>query len=79
MLRFSAVLSLLFFSLAASSAAQTPLSEKPGTSKADYSQEGFVVEQVSHKEKFENDGTASSVDTARVKIQSEAGVRAMDC
>jgi hypothetical protein len=54
--------------------AQGPPS-KPGPSKADYSQEGFVIEQFSRKERFENDGTSSREDTARAKIQSEAGVQ----
>ena len=75
MLRFLGVRSLLFFSLAASLVAQTPSSVKPSPSKADYSQEGFVIEQFSRKERFENDGTSSQEDTARVRIQSEAGVQ----
>jgi hypothetical protein len=75
MLRSLAVVSLLFLSQAATLAAQAPSSTKPATAKADYSQEGFVIEQVTRKEKFENEGTSSSSDTARVKIQSEAGVQ----
>jgi hypothetical protein len=75
MLRSFAAFSLLFLSLAVFLATQAPSSAKPGTSKGDYSQEGFVIEQVSTKERFENDGTSSSVDTARVRIQSEAGVQ----
>src|SRR5882724_6175973 len=75
MLRFLSVFCLLLVSLAASLAAQAPSALKPSTSQTDYSQEGFVIEQVTHKEKFENDGTSSSANTARVKIQSEAGVQ----
>jgi tetratricopeptide (TPR) repeat protein/transglutaminase-like putative cysteine protease len=75
MLRFLGILSLLCFSLAASLVAQAPSSAKSSPSKADYSQEGFVIEQSSRKEKFENDGTSSQEDTARVRIQSEAGVQ----
>src|SRR5256885_15994230 len=75
MLRFLGVRSLLFFSLAASLVAQTPSSAKPSPSKADYSQEGFVIEQSSRKERFENDGTSSQEDTARVRTQSDAGVQ----
>ena len=75
MLRSLAVVSLLFLPQAATLAAQAPSSAKPATAKADYSQEGFVIEQVTRKEKFENDGTSCSSDTARVKIQSEAGVQ----
>ena len=69
-------MSVLFLPLAASLVAQTPSpSSKPNTPKADYSQEAFVVEQFSHKEKFENDGTSSQEETARVRVQSEAGVQ----
>ena len=75
MLRFLGVRSLLFLSLAASLVAQAPSSANPSPSKADYSQEGFVIEQFSRKERFENDGTSSQEDTARVRIQSEAGVQ----
>jgi tetratricopeptide (TPR) repeat protein/transglutaminase-like putative cysteine protease len=50
-------------------------SAKTDPSKSDHSQEAFVVEQFSRKEKFENDGTAVRVDSARVRIQSEAGVQ----
>jgi hypothetical protein len=74
MLKPLATLSLLFFSSVHSVIAQGP-SSKPGASKADYSQEGFVIEQFSRKERFENDGTSSREDTARVRIQSEAGVQ----
>jgi hypothetical protein len=34
-----------------------------------------VIEQFSRKERFENDGTSSREDTARAKIQSEAGAQ----
>lgn len=43
--------------------------------KTDYSHEASVVELISQKEKFENDGTSSSETVARVRIQSEAGVQ----
>jgi tetratricopeptide (TPR) repeat protein len=74
MLKPLATLSLLFFASVHSVIAQGP-SSKPGGSKADYSQEGFVIEQFSRKERFENDGTSSREDTARVRIQSEAGAQ----
>jgi len=47
----------------------------PEESKADHSQEAFVIEQFYRKQKFENDGTGSREDTQRVRIQSEAGVQ----
>jgi Domain of Unknown Function with PDB structure (DUF3857) len=40
----------------------------------DYSQEAFVIEEFTHKAKFENDGTAVEEDAARVRVQSGAGV-----
>ena len=43
--------------------------------KDDYSQEAFVIEQFSRKHKFEKDGTSLREDTARIRIQSEAGVQ----
>src|SRR3989442_214326 len=74
MLRPLGVLSLLCLSLAPAPVAQVPPS-KHGTSKADHSQEAFVIEQFSRKERFENDGTFAREDTAQVRIQSEAGVQ----
>jgi tetratricopeptide (TPR) repeat protein/transglutaminase-like putative cysteine protease len=55
--------------------AQAASSSKPSTSKADHSQEAFVIEQFSRKEKFQNDGTSSAENQARVRIQSEPGVQ----
>lgn len=43
---------------------------------ADYSKEAFVVERIVSKYIFENDGTYSAVETARVRVQSPAGVQA---
>ena len=74
MLKPLATLSLLFFSSVHSVIAQGP-SSKPAASKADYSQEAFVIEQFLRKQRFENDGTSSQQDTARVRIQSQAGVQ----
>ena len=65
----------LLFALAVPLVAQTSSSAKPVTSKADYSQEAFVIEQFSEKEKFENDGTSSREETAHVRVQSDAGVQ----
>jgi tetratricopeptide (TPR) repeat protein/transglutaminase-like putative cysteine protease len=74
MLRLLGILSVLLLSLAPSWA-QAPSLSKPTASSADHSQEAFVIEQSSRKEKFENDGTSSREDTARIRIQSEAGVQ----
>src|SRR5580765_8132964 len=40
----------------------------------DYSQEGFVIEQVRTLFHFESDGTGRKETIARVRVQSEAGV-----
>jgi tetratricopeptide (TPR) repeat protein/transglutaminase-like putative cysteine protease len=42
--------------------------------KKDYSQEGFVIEQVKTLYRFESDGTGRKETVARVRVQSEAGV-----
>jgi tetratricopeptide (TPR) repeat protein len=52
--------------------AQAP--SKPGA-KPDYSNEAFVVEQTSTRVVFENDGTGTRESSARVRIQSDAGVQ----
>jgi tetratricopeptide (TPR) repeat protein/transglutaminase-like putative cysteine protease len=67
--------------------AQAQTSSPPSTSKAesdtntnsaaktrDYSQESYVVEQVTTKYRFENDGTGRKEVIARIHVQSEAGV-----
>ncbi len=53
--------------------AQSP--PKPANTKPDYAQEAFVVEQSTNKVTFENDGTSSRETTARVRIQSDAGLK----
>jgi tetratricopeptide (TPR) repeat protein/transglutaminase-like putative cysteine protease len=60
------------------SKAPKPASEtttaKSDAKPADYSQEAFVVEQLHTTYRFENDGTGRKEVTARIKVQSEAGV-----
>jgi tetratricopeptide (TPR) repeat protein len=53
--------------------AQTPA--KPTNAKLTYSDEAFVVEQDSTRIVFENDGTTDRESTARVRVQSGAGVQ----
>src|SRR5258708_5720424 len=48
---------------------------KPAAAKPDYSQEAFVMEQYLRKVKLENDGTSVREDSARIRIQSDAGVQ----
>jgi tetratricopeptide (TPR) repeat protein len=44
-------------------------------SSRDYSKEAFVIEQDSTRITFENDGTSAREATARIRIQSDAGVQ----
>src|ERR1017187_1359331 len=69
------MLLLLILFLSPFLVAQSPSSSQAGASKADHSQEAVVIEQFTRKEKFETDGTCLREDTARVRIQSEAGVQ----
>ena len=52
---------------------------KPNASTADkaqdYSQESFVIEQLHSRYRFESDGTGRKEVTARIRVQSEAGVQ----
>ncbi|HST10856.1 MAG TPA: DUF3857 domain-containing protein [Terriglobales bacterium] len=48
---------------------------KSGAASTGDSQEAFVIEQFVRNEKFENDGTSQRQDTARIHIQSEAGLQ----
>ena len=73
---------------AGSAAAQSPEQQKApkpaddkaakpddsGKNKKDYSQEGFVIEQVRTLYRFEHDGTGRKETIARIRVQSEAGV-----
>jgi tetratricopeptide (TPR) repeat protein len=60
----------------ASEARQSDTSaSKPEAAKHDYSQEAFVVEQYRSTYRFESDGTGRKETTARIKVQSEAGVQ----
>ena len=66
---------LIYFFVGAPSVAQTKTAAQKELSSADIAQEAFVIEQFIRKEKFENDGTSLREDTARVRIQSEAGLQ----
>ncbi len=48
---------------------------KPPADKPDYSKEAVVYEKYFCKETFQNDGTSSREQSARLRIQSEAGVQ----
>jgi len=50
-------------------------STKPEPKTHDYSQESFVIEQMHSRYRFEADGTGRKETTARIRVQSEAGVQ----
>jgi transglutaminase-like putative cysteine protease len=45
------------------------------SAKPDYTQESFVIEQMHSHYRFEADGTGRKETTARIRVQSEAGVQ----
>ncbi len=89
--RFLAVLFSCLLAASASSQQPTPVSPsasapvkasatavdsaKPDIKARDYSQESFVIEQMHSRYRFEADGTGRKETTARIRIQSEAGVQ----
>ena len=82
--RFGYFLALVFLSCSASIAQipQVPTDVKPGTvtpdegdKKPDYSKEGYVIEEIHARYRFENDGTGREERKLRVRVQSEAGVQ----
>src|SRR5947208_5800053 len=68
------------FSLLAQTPSPNPLPVSPPVKPElvapapDHSQEAFVVEKLRYAYRFENDGTGRREVTARIKVQSEAGV-----
>ncbi|MFZ3379960.1 MAG: DUF3857 domain-containing protein, partial [Candidatus Acidiferrales bacterium] len=61
---------------AASAAPQSPAkSSEQKSPAADYSQEPFVVERYYTTARFENDGTGERAVSARIRVQSDAGVQ----
>jgi tetratricopeptide (TPR) repeat protein len=50
-------------------------STKPADKSHDYSEESFVIEQMHSRYRFEADGTGRKEITARIRVQSEAGVQ----
>ena len=73
--RRSVALLWLLFCGATSGLGANPRTPGDDAKPADYSQEAFVVERLSTRAAFESDGTYSLETTARVRIQSQAGVQ----
>ena len=74
MMRRLAFLPIVCFLLCRGVSAQEAKSPVVKTVAQDYSQESFVIEQLSTKYRFENDGTGRKEVVARIRVQSEAGV-----
>jgi tetratricopeptide (TPR) repeat protein len=55
--------------------AGTPAPAPKTENKRDYTQESFVIEQMHSRYRFEADGTGRKETTARIRVQSEAGVQ----
>jgi tetratricopeptide (TPR) repeat protein len=49
--------------------------QAPSDAKPDYSNEADVIEKYQARLRFENDGSGRREETARIRVQSEAGVR----
>jgi tetratricopeptide (TPR) repeat protein len=61
--------------LAASLASRAQTSPPPGPAKDDYSQEAAIIEEMSTKIAFDNDGNFNRIQTSRVRLQTDAGVK----
>jgi tetratricopeptide (TPR) repeat protein len=55
--------------------AGTPAAPPKTENKRDYAQESFVIERMHSNYRFEADGTGRKETTARIRVQSEAGVQ----
>src|SRR5215471_5884507 len=55
--------------------AGTPAAPPKTDNKRDYSQESFVIEKMHSRYRFDADGTGRKEITARIRVQSEAGVQ----
>ena len=59
-------------------AAETAAAQGTAKKTPDYSQEPFIVESLSTHARFENDGTGRIATVARIRVQNDAGVRALN-
>jgi len=55
-----------------------PSAPTAGQKTPDYSQEPIIVETLATRARFENDGTGRVETSARIRVQNEAGARALD-
>lgn len=73
--RVTARLVCLLATVLASGGLQAQSPPPTGSKKPDYSQEASIIEFLSQKVEFQNDGTTSTETTLRAKMQSDAGVK----
>jgi tetratricopeptide (TPR) repeat protein len=66
---------LLFLCLFSPFLTQAQIAEKTPAGQADYSKEAVVIEDLSFKVQFENDGTSVQEQTERIRVQSDAGLQ----
>src|SRR5713101_807293 len=66
---------LLLIVAAVSLAGRAQTSPPPAPAKDDYSQEAAVIEEMSTKIAFDNDGNSTREQTTRVGVQTDAGVK----
>jgi hypothetical protein len=71
--RWCALTSGVVLAMLLASPAQTPL--PPSTAQRDYSQEPAVVEEMSTKITFDNDGNSTHEQISRVHVQTDTGVK----
>ena len=67
------LLAVLFLAVQPIGRAQTSTPHDPA--KDDYSQEAAVIEMMSTKLSFDNDGKSTREQTSRVRVQTDAGVK----
>jgi len=66
---------ILSIALAALPSSRAQTSPPPAPAKDDYSQEAAVLEEMSTKIAFDNDGNSTRDQTCRVRVQTDAGVK----
>jgi tetratricopeptide (TPR) repeat protein/transglutaminase-like putative cysteine protease len=71
----TAALCFFLFSFSANRKGVSTQSPPKDTKQPDYSNQPYILERVSSKIVIENDGTSAAETTARIRVQSQAGVQ----
>jgi hypothetical protein len=72
---YGCIFSILFISANALASNAQSAASASGSSKADYSKEAAVIEEMSTSVTFENSGNFTREQTTRVRVQNDAGVK----